>query len=235
VLVIVASRTDSHAQLLAERWTTRDARLLTSRDLSTKGWSHRLDNGSAATAAVVNGCTIASEQITGVLTCVPAITEDELPNVVADDRPFVAAEMTALLIAWLSSLTCPVVNRPTPASLMGPGWYPEQWLRAASDVGIPTCPIRRRVRRNGEEPLASGQRDFVAVTVVGDAYFGDADPKLGDRARQLAKAAGVDLLTVHFLDRGPDARLATAELAVDISRPEIADAILEHFARGPRC
>ena len=97
MLVIVAGRTDSRAQLLAERWITHDARVLTSRDLSTKGWAHRLDNGSAATTAVIKGRTIASEQITGVLTCVPAITEDELPNIVADDRPFVAAEMTALL------------------------------------------------------------------------------------------------------------------------------------------
>ncbi len=152
MLVIVASRTDGRALLLAERWKPHDARVLTSRDLSTKGWSHRLDNGSAATMTVIDGCAVASERITGVLTCVPAITEDELPNVVADDRQFVAAEMTALLTAWLSSLTCPVVNRPTPASLMGPNWYPEQWVCAANELNIPTCPIRRRVRRNPEDP-----------------------------------------------------------------------------------
>ncbi len=235
MLVIVASRTDPRAQQLTERWTTHDARVLTSRDLSKTGWSHRLGNGSSATTTVINGCTVASDEITGVLTCVPAITEDELPYVVAEDRPFVAAEMTALLTAWLSSLACPVVNRPTPACLMGPNWYPEQWIRVANELGIPTCPIRRNVRRNAEESPTFGRRKFLDVTVVGDAYFGDAPSNLGIQARHLAKAAGVDLLTVHFLDCGATTRLAGAELWVDITSPQIADAILEQLARGPRC
>jgi hypothetical protein len=235
VLVIVAGRSDEGARLLAERWRAEDACVLTCHDLSRPGWCHRLDGDGVATTIAIGGRTAACDEIRGVLTRLPTVTEDELPHVVAQDRAYVAAEMTAFMISWLSSLDCPVLNRPTPNCLTGPAWFPEQWVRAARDLGIPTRPMRRRVRRNGEAAPPAGAADRVAVAVVGETCLGDAEPALLGYARDLAKAARVDLLTAHFVDPGADARLTAVDLGVDTARDDIADALLAHLTRRRRC
>jgi hypothetical protein len=180
--------------------------------------------------AVIGGRIVAPELISGVLTCVSAISENELDHVVPEDRAYVAAEMTALMVSWLSGLTCPIMNRPTPGCLMGPAWHPAQWVHAASALGIPARPVCRRVRRAAEAARTSSE-ELTAVTVVGEAHFGEADPILGEYSRRLAKAAGVDLLTTYFTGRGSHARLVAAELMVDIAHPEIGDAILAQLTR----
>jgi hypothetical protein len=231
VIVIVAHPSDDRAWTLAARWAEHDARVMTSRDLSTPGWSYRLDHEGTATTAVIDGRVAAAEDIAGVLTCVPAVTADELRHVVPEDRAYVAAEMTALMVAWLSCLECPVMNQPTPDSLMGPAWHPAQWLHAAGGLGISVRPLQRRVRRAAPAAPVAAESDLVPVVVVGDAAFGAADAASRDCARRLAAAAGVDLLTAYFAD----ARLAAVEPAVDIARDDIADAILARFNGGRSC
>ena len=67
-----------------------------------------------------------------VLTCRPAVLAEELGRIAADDRSYVAAELNAFLVAWLSALPSRVVNRPTPRSLCGPAWNRVQWQAAAA-------------------------------------------------------------------------------------------------------
>jgi hypothetical protein len=231
MLVIVAHRFDDRARRLAERWAAHDARVMTSGDLSTPGWSHRVGSDGTATTVVIGGRAVASKDIAGVLTCVGAITEHELVHVVPEDRAYVAAEMTALLVAWLSRLECPVMNRPTPGCLSGPSWHPAQWIHAAGELGIPARPVRRRVRLAVEAPPVDGASDLIAVAVVGDAKFGEGNLAPRDHARRLARAAGVELLTAYFDGQDAEARLAAIDLGVDIARPEIADAILAQLTR----
>ena len=68
-----------------------------------------------------------------------------------------------------------------------------------------------------------------SVTVVGDRCFGEADETIANCARQLASAAGVDLLRVHFRDVDGESRLLGADLYPDISSTDVADAILDYF------
>ncbi len=137
MLVVVASRHDASARNLVSRWASHDAVLLTSADLSVAGWRHYIGAQGALTA-VAGGRVVNVAEITGVLTRLPSVVEAELPHIVSDDRSYVAMEMTAFLLSWLSSFTCPVINHPRPGCLIGPNWREAQWFRLVSRIGIPS-------------------------------------------------------------------------------------------------
>lgn len=234
MLVIVANRRDAAAEALVHRWGDRDAHLLSCEDLSIPGWRHCLADPGASTA-VIGGRVVGIEKITGVLTLLPCVTPDQLIHIVPEDRVYVAAEMMAFLVLWLYELTCPVLNNPTPACLMGPDWGPAQWIHAAAQAGIPVRPIRRRVALTADPPLEFAEVAPTTATVVGDRCFGEVDGALALHARRLAAVAGVNMIAVHFNCPEADARLLGADLRPDISSPEIADAILETLDRSRRC
>src|SRR5262249_56128954 len=119
MLAILAGRLDVGARALAARWSGLDARVLTPDDLCSAGWRYRPVTPGAS-VAVVAGERVAARAIRGVLVRLSRVDPGDLAFVAPDDRPYVAAEITAFLVAWLSSLTCPVVNRPTPSSLPPP-------------------------------------------------------------------------------------------------------------------
>src|SRR5579872_3914402 len=124
MLVVLAHRYDQEARELVSHWSASDARLLTSADLSRKGWRHFSDEPTASTA-VISGRVVPVDQISGVLTLLTGVFEQELVDIVPSDRSYAAAEMTAFLLCWLSTLKCPVLNRPTPTCLSGPYWRRE--------------------------------------------------------------------------------------------------------------
>lgn len=226
MLVLFASPRDPTARALAERWARHDAAVLTSRDLSRPGWRHDPDRPEAG-RAVIAGRGVEAGAIAGVLVRWPAVFEQELAHIEPSDRCYVAAEMTAFLRSWLTRLPCPVVNRPTATSLIGPSWRPEQWVHAAARLGIPARPVRRRV-----VPAGAGTGPAVeaaphaTVTVAGDRCFGDVHPALASHARRLAAAAGVTLLAVHFGGGDRDAPLLSADLLPDLTDDGVIDAVL---------
>ncbi|MCF2149994.1 hypothetical protein IQ276_026895 [Desmonostoc muscorum LEGE 12446] len=251
MLVVVASRHDKAAEALVANWSAYGASLLTPENLSVAGWRHYVRGGgdegdegaggaggatssssSSSSSAVVGGVTIALDQITGVLTRLPSIFEQELLHIIPEDRGYVAAEMNAFLISWLSSLKCPVLNRPTPTYLLGPAWRPEQWVYAAAQLGIPVRPVRRQSSLLASVRPQVMEKPAVKVTVVGDRCLGEVEKPLASHARRLADAAQVDLLTVNFSSRESSAELLGADLWVDISAPDVADAILEYLSGG---
>ena len=144
LIVVVASRLDQGARTLAASQGTDRVALLTCEDLSVPGWRHYVAAGGTS-VAVIDGREVAVEEITGVVTCLPNVSELELLHIVPSDRAYVAAEMSAFLLSWLSALSCPVLNRPSPTCLSGPYWRPEQWARVASEVGMRVQPVHRRV------------------------------------------------------------------------------------------
>jgi hypothetical protein len=230
VLIIFASRFDRDAQSLADRWSAYDATLLTAEDLSVAGWRHYLDSAGSSTA-MIGGRAVETEKITAVLTRWPAIHEREITHVGPDDRSYVAAEMTAFLRSWLTQLKCPVVNRPTATTLFGPAWRPEQWVHVAASLGLRVRPVERRTGSDPDPERASAHRPSRVVTVVGERYFGAVDPFLGQQARRLARAAGVDILAVHYDGPEQGAALLSADLMADLSTAEIADAVLANLLR----
>lgn len=227
MLVVIASCLDEGARTLDDRWT--DVRVLTCEDLSVAGWRYR--PGGTSTA-VVGGEIVPAAEISGVLTRRSRVLEWEPDHIVPGDRAYVAAEMTAFLRSWLSDLECPVLNRPAPTCLSGPGWCREQWVQTAARLGIPVRPVRWRLG-----PSAGVREDEPAATatVVGDRCLGAADHASAAWALRLARAAGVDLLAVRFGEAEGGFELLGADPWPDVSSPEVADAILEYLGESHRC
>lgn len=229
MIVIVAHRWDPIPNALVAHWGAEEVGILTAPDLSTRGWRQSLSDGDGGTA-VVGGRRVTQNEISGVLTLLPCVTEQELVDIRPQDRPYVAAEMTAFLLYWLSrlSLQCPVLNRPTPACLSGPYWRREKWAQVAAKAGIPVLPARLRVARDSQAE-AEPNADSAVVTVIGKDVFGETDPALHRHARRLADLAGVELLAARFSGPEGDARFVGADISPDLSDFRFADAALEHL------
>jgi hypothetical protein len=158
----------------------------------------------------------------------------ELPHVVPDDRDYLAAEMTAFLRCWLSGLRCPVVNRPTPLSLSGPGWTPAHWTIAAARLGMSVRPWHHRAAPGAPEPdpTPAAVEGAVTMTVIGAQCLGDGCDALAHQARALADAAGVRWLAVRFAGPGPDAAFLDAHATPGADTPESADTLAACLLEG---
>jgi len=241
MLVVVASLWDEAARSLVERWEPHGAGLLTVDDLCRAGWRHYVED-PACSRAVIGGSMVATGDISAVLTRLPAVAEQELSAIVAEDRAYAAAEMTAFLAYWLSTLKCPVLNQPSPVCLCGPIWRPEQWAQTASRLGLPVAPRRRHTPPFGEgisagmdeapSSFANAYTGAVQMTVIGDRCIGAGDENLARQARLLATTAGVDLLVVVF--SGPEAgsEFVEAHFWADVSDDAVRESLLEYFSHG---
>ena len=229
MIVIVANRWDRTLRDCVSRWAADDIGVLTARDLSAAGWRQRLSAEDRGTA-VIEGKLVPQEEITGVLTLVPCVFENELVEIAPKDRPYIASEMNAFLLYWLSSLKCPVLNRPTAACLSGPCWSREKWITVAARAGIPVRTYRRSAIL-GSAP-ADETVPTATVTLAGKSIIGDTDPHLQIHARRLANLAGVDLLAVHFSSPEPDARFVAADSFPGLSDEKVAGAVLGYLRAG---
>jgi hypothetical protein len=228
VIVILARQGDESARSLAARWSAHGALLLSPPDLSIPGWQYN-PLAAEASAAVISRRAIGTSEITGVLTRLSWVFEHELIQVAPNDRAYAASEMNAFLLALLDGLACPLLNRPTTTCLSGPCWRKERWVHFAARLGIPVCPVRREARLSDALSPEEPQSPSKSVTVVGDRCFGETEKTIANCARQLASAAGVDLLRVHFRNVDGEPRLLGADLCPDISSTNVADAVLDYF------
>jgi len=222
MLLVLAHPCDEGARFLAERWQAQGARLMVPRDLSAPGWRHHVGGGGEEWA-IASGERVRVKDMTGVLVRLSGIRDQFLPHIAAFDRTYVAAEMNAFLIAWLTALTCPVLNRPAAGSILGPSLSHERWLAAAARAGLRLA-FPRHCAPYVERPQAE-----VQVTVVGERWFGEVTPALGDQAARLARSVGADLLTAHFYGAEADAAFAGVDLLVDPTRAGVADALLSRL------
>jgi hypothetical protein len=198
--------------------------MLTVRELSEPGWCHRPSGGGDETA-VIGGRRIAPSDITAVVTRIPAVAPETLGHIDPSDRAFVAAEMNAFLLSWLSRLDCLVINRPTAGNLMGPAWSRERWLVEGWRAGLE--PFAHTLSVPLPPPPAAAR----TIVVAGDACIGDASTDLCERARGLARRAGVTLVGVCFDE---DDRLIFVEPWPDIAQPDVAARLLALLRGTPR-
>ena len=142
-------------------------------------------------------------------------------------RKYVAAELNAFLLAWLSAQSCPVLNRPTASCLSGPNWQPEQWVQLAAGLGIPAQTHRSIPVRSYGSP--SG--DTVEVISVGECCFGTDDPTLRCRTLKLAHAAKVDLLSIRY--SAEDGRFIVANIWPPLKDPAVLEAVFRRLEARP--
>ena len=189
-LLILAHAGDDIARGLATSWGA-GVRLIVPRDLSAPGWQHFPAGGGNDTIGIA-GETVRAAEVAGVLVRIAAVAPADLPHIAIEDRAYVAGEMTAFLQSFLTSLHCPVINRPSPTSLMGPGWSRERWRAAAVAAGIEIAP--------------AGTGDLVVV--AGSDCIGAANNRIAERALSLARLAAVEFLPVRMT---ADGRFVEAE------------------------
>jgi hypothetical protein len=225
MIVVVGSQFDAAARAIVDRWPGGEARLLTADDLTVAGWRWSAD-ADARAVAVVSGQRIDSDSIRGVLTRRPAVLPLELTAIADADRSYVAAETTAFLVAWLSSLSCPVLNRPCGSSLWGPNWTIDRWLITAAGLGIAVRPFRRTVPAVAPASTDVLIEPVTRVVVVGSEVVGDIDERRADAAMRLARAAGIDLLEARFCG----AELVAATTCPDLMDPATLAAVVRVFS-----
>jgi hypothetical protein len=211
---------------LAQRWAPHGAVLMTPSDLSRRGWV--LDDACRDQ----NCCILDSKRrscgdISGVLVRATHVAAEDLGHIAEPERRYVAAEMTAFLIYWMTKLTCPVLNRPSASCLGSPGWHPEHWAIMAGRVGLDAAPVQRQVGIAPAEPGSIPDRIHV-VTVVGERAFGGGSPALDHKAIALARLARTDL--VRFVFDDDSERLVRADPFPPPHHPEIEGAVLATLA-----
>lgn len=216
MLAVLGRRHDASARRIVERLAPSGAGTITIDDLSLSGWRFR-PHAPDDFLAIVDGEVVSRRELTGVVTRLPYIDAAELTHIVPEDRSYVAAEMHAFLKAWLTSLSCPVLNRPNGDCLSGPAWGPSQWNRAAAQCGL-TLPTRN------EEIV-----EYKTVTIVGSRWFGDVHSELVQRARVLANRVGVDLLEVRFAGNGSQSVFAGACPWPRLETDEAIDTVASYF------
>jgi hypothetical protein len=237
MLAILCSRHDAPARAFATRHGERNVRALTCSELSQPGWRLcvRGERGEAHTelTGLIGGRRLASAGICGVITRLPAVTEEELPHIVSGDRAYVASEMHAFLFAFLAALHCPVVNPPSPACLCGPNLRPVQWRRLARELGIPL--LHDLAPPPATDAASTADEASSEVTIVREQTLGAAEERLRHWSRRLAQRAGVPYLRVHFARVGSSPRFVSADTWPCLESEEIGDALLGCFDAGAPC
>lgn len=190
-LIVLAHDHDRVAAAFAESRSASGSAtsLVTPRDVSSPGWTLEVGEPQAATLAA-NGRVLAAHDLLGIITRLSWVHPGDLPHVRPEDRNYVASEVAAFLVAWLSAVTCPVVNRPSARALCGPGWVRSRWRHEAAVAGF-------GVRGGANCADAS----LETCLVVGDQVIGSCSEKRRASALALANSAGVTFLSILH-DRG---------------------------------
>ncbi|MDQ6659083.1 MAG: hypothetical protein M3Z00_12830 [Actinomycetota bacterium] len=119
----------------------------------------------------------------------------------AVERDYAAAELFAFTLSWLSGLTCPVRNRPTPGCLAGPTPHSLSSLAVARQVGLDCPPLRYSSRAGsaatdlGSAALAAAGHDAGVEQLVcldGKVLTRRAPAGLADAVAAFASAIGAE-------------------------------------------
>lgn len=212
MIAVLGSELDGAARGLVDAWSDAGAVLLSARDLCTRGWTFHAPSGHDG-AFVAGGVRRPAAALRGVVVRRPAVAAEELPWIAAEDRQYVATEINAFLVAWLSALPCPVLNRPTATSLCGPAWSQTYWQVAAARAGVAWS-----------GPVASDAVE--EVVFCGNLHHGNANQRRQRAGGRLSAAAGAELLGVRFAGD----RVAAVTLQPRLAEQGARDIVLAHVA-----
>lgn len=214
-------------------------------------WTHALGSREVRTSIrLADGTTIGSDDLELVVQRLRTVPVPHFAGAKDTDRAYAATELHALLLSWLASLPCPVVNTPDACSFGGRERGPIEWAVLAARAGLPTRALRvaTSARRLGHaagwlavplrrgpivelEPATNVRR---RILVAGERVIGDLD---GDTARacaRLARDAGCRLLEVELDHAACGWRFGGARAMADISDARTAVAVAEALLADTR-
>jgi hypothetical protein len=227
MILVLASRWDETAARFAEAGRSRGFELLTPEDVCRSGWTYR-SGDPAVLRGNLAGRSIRRSDIEGVVTTIMAAGPEEFPGIVKHDREYVAAEATSFMLAWLSALGCPMLNRPSPGCLSGPAWPAEKWAIFATGLGIPVWRLRRGPGIT-RESFFIAEDELISISVVGSRTIGAHDEAAENFALRLARGAGTDLLVATFRAMQSGPVLVNVSPFANLEDFEVADAMLGYF------
>ena len=173
-------------------------------------WVHRLADSPVESEITLHDGTLIRGPETGVV--FNRLQRVDMPQFAPADREYALMEMHALILSWLLSLPCPVINAPAPQGLAGADRSPLAWQYLAAKAGLP-CKPGARVDDYRFSALAAGER-----------VRGPLSAELHEGCVELARSAGVELLRLWF---GADWGFAGASpMPAVISASEL-DAVIE--------
>jgi len=221
-IIVLMSKYDLSFDVFMSCSDEFNIKILVPEDISKAGWYY--DDSNQKNSTIVIGTDIIPEQeITGVITRLPAVTEEELPHIREQDKLYAAAEMNAFLLAWLTSLDCPVINSPTENCLCGPNLSQEQWVYYVARMGIPTEESSRRIHFRDKEIFSeqANYSNYYSATVIGDVCLGDVHQNLMIYSKKIARAFCIDFLQVIFSHKDKNARFVSANLWPEITSEKV--------------
>lgn len=127
-------------------------------------WTHLQEGGRTRTVVrLPGGRAIDSDAVDGVVNRIRRVVGPRFRR--GADSQYATMEVFALLLSWLASLPCRVVNPPSPRGLAGEERSLTEWLRLAGAAGLPARRLRattdgRRFSVPGREayPSPAGDR-----------------------------------------------------------------------------
>lgn len=134
----------SVANVLASRHGAQSVKTIPAEQLAAQvGWSHRHGKAGVETnLRLSDSDTVSSHQISVVFNRVRHVPVPHFESSSKADRDYAAAEIHALVLSWLSSVNCPVVNRASVRGLGGANRSLAEWLLLAGRAGLPTRRLR---------------------------------------------------------------------------------------------
>ena len=129
---------------LTERHGHTQVRMLTAEDLAlSTQWFHQQEERQVKTLLrLADGLLLSSDSIKVVFNRLRYVTMPHFDTAKPVDRDYAVGEMFALLLSWLASLSCPVVNRVSVRGLGGAELGLAEWLLLAGKAGLPTRRLR---------------------------------------------------------------------------------------------
>jgi hypothetical protein len=212
---VLAHRGDIDAELLARELSLRDPdSFLAWEDELFFGsrFTHWLDERGVGTEILcAGGRRLDSSTLRGLACRLTQTMPPQFASAPQADRDYAAMESQALLLSWLASLSCPVVNPVSPRSLTGPALGLLEWLPLAAASGLRSrrvclVPPGARPPHDGWE-LPAGEfggqlwaepvGEVAQLLVVGERVLGEADAEERRGCVRLARRARCPVLGVR--------------------------------------
>jgi hypothetical protein len=231
MIVILAHGEDEVAagveRLLRLRASARHVRRIDADELIlATTWSHSQREGrTTTTLRFAEGNRIDSDEIDVVFNRLDFVAASHFAQSV-EDHTYAVAEMSALLLSWLASLCCPVINKPSSRGLTGARRGPTEWMMLAAKAGLPVQ----------DSCFATSSRLFMRRDLVAHAPVSGADEENAYRRQPLAMATLGDSPAL-FLEPGDQARGRAWVIggAVLGDRPDGYDGLLLGLSRLSEC
>jgi hypothetical protein len=225
ILVACSVVDDAAAKLVEEIRGFAAASVFTCRDLALSKCSIRCPN-VADSRLTLEGRNVAAGGIVGVINLMPAVFPDELYFFPETEREYQAAEFHALLTFFLGALPCPVVNRPTAASLTAPYAGKAGWIHVARKLGIPVADLRLDSANWAMLDAKKQPGELAEATCLhGEVISGSTPWAIG--ACRLASAVGVEYLRASFSKHGDGHALLAVNTVPDIRQKATRNGLLQ--------